>query len=661
MGWLKKKEEKPESNLPEMTDEQRAYVAQVLIDKMASEGGYRQTAENYWSDEYLCLKGDQWDTTLAPRDAKKKSKRPNIVLNVSLPTIMNIVDALTASTPQADVTGREKSDKEVALKISDIISFVFDRNVFDKQWRDIVMQGVHYGPFIGYVPWDPEFMGGAGPNRWVGEIRTLCQKKDEIYFDPAIKDLEENLQDCRFIHQRYPKNLDYIKDRWENGKYVTAELLDDEDEEAGGQFDYQRATVICSWHRGVPLYISEQDKERFKKKATEAKDEYAKTMYEDMANGTLKGVHCAYTAGNVFLEYVPYVYEDGLYPFAYAVLYQDEKNPYGYGEMRNILSPQIAYNKCAEIEMAAAAVEGLGGGYYDKGSISKSQMDEINENSCKAGVWHEVNNKDRMQRKEGTQTPQSLVQYKDFLKINIDTISQNTAIMQGVSPGANVPYKSVAELGSRADVRNKGKMNILERFMTQFMRLMISRIAQFYTDEREYRIRGDKSMAIKTLIYDGLRQLLELGDDETAKQAQLAGLIQLFETIRNMDPNTADTFGKFSNQQMKHVWMRDDENGQKKEEVYIAEFDVKVKITDERPTSRTYYENLALEMFKIGAIGPKAFWETIYNGQLPPPDEITQELKEMQSAKAQEALAQKTAGNNPVMAQAQNKQAMKTA
>jgi len=661
MGWLKKKDDKLKPGAPDMTEEEKEYVASVLVDKVASEGGYRQEAEDHWSDEYLCLKGDQWDTSLAPRNAQKKSKRPNVVLNVSLPTVMNIVDALTSSTPQADVTGREKSDKEVALKLSDIISFVFDRNVFDKQWRDIVMQSVHYGPMIGYVPWDPEFMGGAGPNRWIGEIRTLCQKKDEIYFDPAIKDLEENLQDCRFIHQRYPKNLEYIKDRWDNGKYVTAEMLDENEVQDNEQFDYQRATVICSWHRGTPKFISQKDKERYEKKAAEATDEYAKKMYKDMATGTLKGVHCAYTAGTIFLEYIPYVYEDGLYPFAYAVLYQDEKNPYGFGEMRNILNPQIMYNKCAEIEMESAAVEGLGGGYYDKGTISKSQIDEINENSSKAGAWHEVNSKAGMQKKEGTQTPQSLVLFKDFLKTNIDTISQNTAIMQGVSPGANVPYKSVAELGSRADVRNKGKMNILERFMTQFMRLMISRISQFYTDEREYRIRGDKSMAIKTLIYDGLRQLLELGDDETAKQAQLAGLIQLFETIKNMNPNAADTFGKFSNQQMKHVWTRDTENGEKKEEVYIAEFDVKVKITDERPTSRTYYENLALEMFKIGAIGPKAFWETIYNGQLPPPDEITQELKEMQSAKAQEALAQKTAGSNPGMAQVQNKQAMKTA
>jgi hypothetical protein len=656
MGWRKEKKVELDNINPNTEDEQ-AYVSQVILDKSNSETGFRQDIKTNWSDEYLALKGDQWDTSIAPRDSHLKSKRPNIVLNVCLPTIMNIVDALTASTPQADVTGREKSDKEVALKLSDIIAFVFDRNVFDKQWRDIVMQGVQYGPFIGYVPWDGDFMGGAGPNRWIGEIRTLCQKKDEIYFDPAIRDLEENLQDCRFIHQRYPKNLDYIKDKWDNGKYVTAEQLDDYETEVSGA-DYQRATIIRSWHRGVPKFISEKDKESYEKKAKEATDEYAKQMYEDMAAGTLKGVHCAYTAGNVFLEYTPYVYEDGLYPFAYAVLYQDEKNPYGYGEMRNILNPQIAYNKCAEIEMAAAAVEGLGGGYYDKGTISKPQMDEINENSHVAGAWHEVNSKAGMQKKEGTQTPQSLVLFKDFLKTNIDTISQNTAIMQGVSPGANVPYSSVKELGSRADVRNKGKMNILERFMTQFMRLMINRIAQFYTDEREYRIRGDKSMAIKTLIYDGLRQLLELGDDEKAKQEQLAGLIQLFETIKNMDPNATDSFGKFSNQQMKHVWVRDTENGQKKEEVYIAEFDVKVKITDERPTSRSYYEQLALKMFEVGAIGPKAFWETIYNGQLPPPDEITQELKEIQSAKAQEALAQKTASSNPVMAQGQNRQAM---
>ena len=92
-----------------------------------------------------------------------------------------------------------------------------------------------------------------------------------------------------------------------------------------------------------------------------------------MANGILKGVHCAYKAGNVLLDYVPYIYDDGLYPFVYKVLYTDEQQPWGMGEIRNVVKPQILYNKADEIELGAMLGQGLGGYLYNKGAISATQ------------------------------------------------------------------------------------------------------------------------------------------------------------------------------------------------------------------------------------------------------------------------------------------------
>ena len=626
MGWIKDKIKKDIGKNPNTKDEE-AYVAQVQKDKVSSEGGYRQAKKTPWSDEYLCKIGDQWDLSIAPRDAKKKSKRPNICDNVVLPTTMNILDGLTASSPNAYVSGRGKEDKEVALKMSDLIAFILERNSFPQQWRNIVEQGIDHGPIIGFVPWDPEFMGGAGPNRWIGEVRTLCQNKDEIYFDPAIKDLEENLNDCRFIHQRYPKNLDYITDRWENGKYVTANLVEGED--TAEDFGYQRAIIIRSWHRGTPKFISTEDKEKYLASAEKATDKYEKQKYLDMASGTLKGIHCAYTAGTVFLEYTPYVYDDGLYPFAYAVLYRDEKNPYGFGEIKNIMSPQVAYNKCIEIEFASVASEGLGGGYYKTGAISRPQMQEINDSGYQAAKWHEVNAPDLMKPKENISASQNLIELKAFLKESVDNITQNNDIQKGISPGANVPYASVKELGDRGDTRNNGKMNILERFMLQFFRLMISRIGQFYTDEREYRIRGDKSQAIQNKIYEALKEIVKIED----KTKRTPKLIQLANVVETMNPNAVASYAKFSNTEMKKTWERTDDDGTKHEETYIAEYDVKVNLADERPTSRAYYERLAMQMFQFGAIGPKAFWTTIIEGTLPTVDEINDELTEIRQQK----------------------------
>jgi hypothetical protein len=161
--------------------------------------------------------------------------------------------------------------------------------------------------------------------------------------------------------------------------------------------------------------------------------------------------------------------------------------------------------------------------------------------------------------------------------------------------------------------------------MTSFVKLMISRIAQFYTDEREYRIRGNKSNAIQKLIYEGIKELVALDP-----KMQLQGMISLIETIKNMNPETADKYGKFKNEELMREWDREDG----KKERYIPDFDVKVKIMDERPTSRQYYEQIAMQLYGR-ALGPKAFWSTIMDGKFPSIDEILQELQQMQQAQTQ--------------------------
>lgn len=305
------------------TDKEQKFASSVILNQETAESGIRTSdVEPHWEDEYLAFKGDQWDTSLAPRSAGARSKRPNTVLNVILPTVMNIVDALTTSTPEAEITGRELNDKQVALKISDLISFVFYRNCFSKEWRDIVTQGIKYGPFIGYVGWDPKYTGGSGPKKFVGEIITKCQSKDEIYFDPAILDLENRLQECEFIHRKYRKKITYIEDTWENGKYIIQDNDYDRDNGDNEGPDPRQATLIEAWHKRKPQFVSDEYKKEFKKKAADARktgNNDKADDYEAMADGTLDGVHCAYVCGTVLLEYIPYVFEDGLYPFAYAV------------------------------------------------------------------------------------------------------------------------------------------------------------------------------------------------------------------------------------------------------------------------------------------------------------------------------------------------------
>lgn len=622
----------PENDLLLKIEESQTYA----------EGGIRPEIERYWDDEYKIYigGGKQWDTTKGFRSERGKKCNFNSEENLVFPMIQNITSRLTTTTPEGQVEGREPEDEESAEKLNDLIPFILYRNKFRSQWKKIVLQTVQYGPVIGYVPWDQHWIGGSGPNRWVGEIRTLFLKKDEFFPDPAILDLEERLQECSFINLRKRKKLQWFNDMWDKGKYV---LEDSETQDDEGQ-DPKQATLIIHFHKGTPKYMPDEWKKDFLKKAEEAEAQglpYKAQDYRDMAEGSLKGVHCAYKAGSILLDYVPYIYDDGLYPFAYKVLYADEKQPFGMGEIRNVVMPQILHNKADEIELGAMLGQGLGGGFFNKGALAGSQKEELLDNISKANTWLEVNDIHGLKHKQAVQVPPSITNYKEGKKNIIDTISQNTAIQQGISPGANVPYSTIAELGARADIRTKGKVEVLEDFLEEFFQLIINRIAQFYTEDRTYRILGDRQITqVQREAYKVLQEIANMPQG-TPPEMQMQAMINLLMYVKTQQQKPK--LGTFNRNMLVRTWDRDittDENSQQvpMKEEFIPEFDIKVKVTDERPTDRNYYSNMATALLGK-ALGIKAFWKTLDEGKFPPIDEILDELDELQKAQA-EAQAQ---------------------
>lgn len=651
----KKEDEKDKSVSPRNTLEENELLINIDNAQMYAEGGKRTDIEVDWDDEYKIYIGKQWDTSKGKRTTKGRKRNFNSQDNFVLPMIRNML-APFSSAPSMEISGVEISDDESAKVLNDLVPFILYRNKFQEQWSKIAEQFVGYGPAIGYVGYDQHWIGGTGPNKWVGEVETRFVKKEEFYPDPAILDLEERLQECSYLNIKKRKKLEWFADKWEKGKYV---LEDTEDipkgQEEEGQ-DAKQATLIIHYHKGTPAFVPDEWKKIFLEKARQYEEEmglpyYAKDL-RDMAAGTLKGVHCAYKANNILLDYIPYIYDDGLYPFVYRVLYSDILQPYGMGEIRNVVIPQILHNKADEIELGAMLSQGIGGAYYNKGALSSTQKDEIMDNIAKPNAWVEVNDANGIHERKQTQVPASITNYKESKKNIIDTVSGNTAILQGISPGANVPYKTIAELGARADARTRHKAKVLESFMIEFVQLIINRIAQFYTEERRYRILGENQDAmIQSKIYKVLQEIANMPQG-TPPEMQLQAMVELLMFIKEQKekPKT----GIFKRDMLVKTWERDvDENSNPMLEEFLPEFDVKVKVAEDKPTDRSYYTTLATQLFGK-AIGIKAFWRTLDEGRFPPINEIISELEEMQKTQA-EAQSQSTQA--ALQVQQQEKQA----
>jgi hypothetical protein len=624
-GWTKGKkideEDIKTSEQPKQSEKEMVFASKIQTHfeearavRMSDADDTGYSIEEIWEDEAKLYKGggNQWLTNFAYRSKKARQIRPNSEDNFIFNALTIQNANITANMPEVTFSGQESSDNDAAFRLTCMAKFNDERNNFHRTWRTMVHDYTGQGPVIGMVTWDADWMGGRGPDRWVGDVRIERIDKRTMYFDPAILNLEDNdeLQECDFIIRRPRKKLDFFRKRFpEKGKYVYEEMDEEDQDNYYKGSNPGQAYLIEYWYRGFPEWVPAERKKELIDKANQLDmkgDYYRAQDYYDASKGELEGIHCAYYANGIFLEHCPYEYEDGLYPFAYTTRFFDEDSPWGFGETRNIKIPQIMHNKADEIELEAYMKEGLGGGFYQNGAINPKQMDRIIADSSKGGVWQEIDNINLLRPREGVRVPPSIPQYKEHKQRVIETVSSNTPVQQGMAPSANMPYRAIAELGARTDVRTKNAVQKLEDFLKCIQRLRLSRFDQFYEEDRYYRIKGTNGKAIEgTFNRDMIRD--EWVRDRVSKPM--------------MDEAGQPMADPMTGQPLTQV--------EERKEFFVPEFDIGITILNEKPTDRAYYTDLAFTLFDKQLLTPDDLLYTLEEGKLPPAKEILQHVQGM--------------------------------
>ena len=618
-GWTKGKKTESEDNLinipavhtaDEMTliaDVESAYQeSRAVRQSEADETGL--SIEEIWEDEHALYKGGglQWTTNMAYRSKKARQIRPNSEDNFIFNALTTQQANILANMPEVVMSGMEESDAEIAHELTCMSQFNDERNVFHSTWRKLVHDFTGAGPTILSVTWDSEWMGGAGPNRWVGDVRVERRDKREMFFDSAIADLEQDMQSCSAIIHRPRKKLAWIRSMWpDRGQHIGTTTSDNSMILNEGS-DPEQTYVYEYWHRGFPKFMPAKRAKELRAEAesyAEKGDSYREQDYYDAAKGELEGIHCAYVAGGVLLEYVPYMFEHGLYPFVYTSKYFDEDNQFGFGEIRNIKIPQIMHNKADEIELESMIKEGLGGYFYQDGAISDRQLQNIVKDSAKGGMLFPVDNLMLMKPREGARVPGNIPNYKEHKQRMVETVGSNTAIQQGMSPGSNVPLGTVKELGARTDIKTKAGVEKLADFLKQANKLRIFLFAQFYTEDRYYRIKGTDGKSKE-------------GTFNASKLMQSWARDVKHEPM--MDDGGQPMVDQLTGQPMQEPI--------DVMEYYVPEFDVSVKILSEKPTDPSYYEELAFTLYDKQLLTAEDLYYTIDEGKLPTTKDILQHL-----------------------------------
>ena len=549
--------------------------------------------EEQWEDEYKLLKGGglQWTTSLAYRNLRNRRRRPNSEDNFIHTAITIQTAHLTATEPEVLISGKAEH-KDQTKMITHMCRYNDYKNNFGTQWKEMVKEYVAYGPLIAEVCWDAEIIGGRGPDRYIGDIKVNSINKEDMLFDPGVVDLENNMKSCKFVGHRTRVAVNYVKQRWP--EYKNSIVYDVNDDTLVNEGTRQEKVYLYKiYYKGFPEFMPSERKKELTERAEIAGDFYKQQELLDMAQGDVEGVHVAYYCNDILVEYTPYVYDHGEYPYVFRTRYTDPKNQWGYGEIRNTKIPQILHNKADEIEIEAMSKEGLGGGFYEGDAISKRQLENILDNSGRSGMYFRVNNINGIKDRTGVKVPGSVTNYKEHKQRMVETVSVNPAVSQGQMPSANAPYKAVSMLSSKVDIKTKNAADKLKDFLVDVNRLKIELMAQFYTQDRYFRYKDTQNKLHEGTFNNSM--MMDEWPRDIAQEEQI-------------DPMT----GQVSAVAVQRM------------EQYVPDFDVEIIIISKKPDDRDYYTNLAFQLQSLGILTDADLVKTLEEGQLPDADEIMQ-------------------------------------
>ena len=350
--------------------------------------------------------------------------------------------------PNPVILPREPGDKEEAKTLSEIIPCILEQNDFEEVWSAVMWQKLKTGTGVYKIIWDQSKLGG------LGDISISRVDLLNLFWEPGITDIQKS----RFVFQtstesienleaKYPELKGKIKPRPDqSGKYRTEDYISDDG----------KATVT----------------EVYRKETLRGKQILS---------------YCKYCGDTLLYETKGRsLYDHGLYPFVFDVLFPVEASPCGYGFVDLCSNTQTAIDLLMTSFVRNTMVSTMPR-YFSRidGAVNEEEFLDITK-----PIIHVNGNlgDDSLKPVQGSGIPSNVVNVYDRLVEEIRQNSGNTETATGtVSSGitaasAIVALQEASGKGSRDSVKGS------YRAFTRVVSMCIELQRQFYDFPRKFRI-----------------------------------------------------------------------------------------------------------------------------------------------------------------------------
>ena len=373
--------------------------------------------------------------------------------------------------PTLNFLARAQDDKAEAAMLSKIVPAVLKQNHFEETYDMVGWQKIKTGTGVYKVVWDQNKLNG------LGDISVVRRSLLNLYWEPGITDIQDSkcffdveLIDKETLQDQYP-NLDtrQLRGNIEPTKMPTEDNVNTEDKVPLVDVYYKRRGKLhyAKYVGETVLYATENDN------AVNKTD-------RDPMTGTISGVHTKAADG---------LYDHGLYPYVFDVMYPLEESPAGFGYV------DVAANAMTRIDLMnqsflANVKANATPRYFFRADGAINEEEFLNTNKA---LIHVDGSLDDMSLRPIDGKALS----SDQLSVLSNTISELRETTGNTEAGNGIKQSGVTAASAYAALQEASGKTSRDSTLTSYRAaekigyMVCELIRQFYDMPRQFRITGD--------------------------------------------------------------------------------------------------------------------------------------------------------------------------
>lgn len=376
-------------------------------------------------------------------------------------------DAMEAY-PEPNILPREPDDEQEAHSLSSIVPVVMEQNHFEDIYSDAVWSKLKTGTGVYKVVWDAQKLNGLGDIS-IQEVDLL-----NLFWEPGVKDIQQskyffhtNLVDNDILESQYPQ----LKDKLKSNTFTATKFLYDDAVPTDG-----KSTVIdCyykRWEHGKSVlhYVKYVNDE---------------VLYSTENEGTT-------------------LYDHGLYPFVFDVLFPIEGSPCGYGFVDLCQNPQTAIDLMDTAFIRNTMVGAMP--RYFRRQDAGVNVDEFLDLSKPIVTVDGNLGDDSLRIIDARPLPGNYIDYQRGRVNELRETSGNTETATGSTSQGVTAASAIAALQEASGKGSRDSTKTSYRAYSEIINLVIELIRQFYDIPRQFRIVGEMgAQEFITFSNEGIR------------------------------------------------------------------------------------------------------------------------------------------------------------